>query len=171
MNNVPKLIGVAILVAATGCGVTFRAATPAGFVEMDDQTSYDYRAIAPEGVAIGVRAIDINDKGDLGFWTRAVTLRMRQLNGYAVVSERDVKSLDGTAGHEVVFGHDEGGKPFVYQVRLFVAQNRLFIVEAGGPQTVYAQHKVAVNGALDRMKVRCSMFLSPVFASRTCGRW
>ncbi len=171
MKRLATLACAVTTMATAACGVPFRATTPTGFVELDDQANYDYRAIAPEGVAIGVRAIDINSKGDLPFWTRAVTLRMRQLNGYAVVSERDVKSLDGTPGHEVLFGHDEGGKPFVYQVRLFVAQNRLFIVEAGGPEAVYAQHKVAVNDALDHVKVRCNMFLSPVFASRTCHRW
>ncbi len=170
MNGATTLILAAAL-AATACGVPFRASTPGGFVELDDQTSYDYRAIAPEGVALGVRAINIDGKGDLPFWTRAVTLRMRQLNGYAVVSERDVKSSDGTTGKEIIFGHDEGGKPFVYQVRLFVAQNRLFIAEAGGPQAAFTQHKVAVSDALDRVKVKCDSFLSPVFASRTCRHW
>ncbi len=164
-------IALAFAVAASACGTPFRTATPNGFVELDNPSEYDYRAIAPEGVAFAVRAIDTEGKGDLNFWTRAVTLRMRQLNGYAVISEADVKSNDGTAGREIVFGHDEGGKPFVYQLRLFSAQNRLFLVEAGGPKTAFDQHRVAVNDVLGRVKVRCNSWLSPVLASHTCKRW
>ena len=67
---------------ATACGRPFDVKTAPGFIELDDQApSYDYRAMTPEGVVMGVRALDVDDKGDLAFWARAITLRFRQANG------------------------------------------------------------------------------------------
>ena len=160
-----------LALTAMACGTPFRASTPSAFVELDEPDGYDYRAIAPEGVAIAVRAIDLDGKGDLPFWVRATTLRMRQMNGYALLKETNIQSHDGTAGKELVFGHDEGGKPFLYTLRLFVAQGRLFVVEAGGPKHAFEQHKVAIDDSLSKVRVRCDSFLSPVLASRTCRKW
>jgi hypothetical protein len=85
-------------------------------------------------VVVAIHVVDIGDRGDLEFWSRATVLRMHQLNGYALLGASDVKSNDGTQGRELRFGHDENGKPYLYSLRLFVSQNRLFILETGGPR-------------------------------------
>jgi hypothetical protein len=157
---------------ALGCGRPFKVNTPAGFVELADPGSpYEYRAIAPEGVVVGVRDVDIDDKGDLAFWTKAVTLHFRQANGYALTASSEVRSADGTAGRELVFGHDESGKPYFYRIRLFVAQDRLFLVEAGGAKGPMTQYRNTVDWMLSTVRVRCKSWLAPVLASRTCNRW
>jgi hypothetical protein len=161
-----------LLVLCTGCGRPFDVKTAPGFVELENQQpQYDYRSVAPEGVVMGVRALPMEDKGDLAFWERAVTLRMRQLNGYALLEQKDVASKDGTKGRELTFGHDENGKPFVYRVRLFMAQDRLFLVETGGPKEQMDRYKQSVDYMLASVKVKCDTFVSPVLASRTCNRW
>ena len=145
-------LAVPLLLGATGCH-TFEIATAPGLVSLDDQERYDYRAIAPEGVVVGVKVVDIGKQGDLGFWTRATTLRIRQLDGYAMLGEADVKSRDGTAGHELRFGHDEGGKPYLYTLRvyvkpkggLFATGSRLFLVEAGGPKAEVDRYQKALD--------------------------
>jgi hypothetical protein len=131
---------------AGGCGRPFDVKTPPGLVELDDQKPrYDYRAVAPEGVVVGIRVVDIGRKGDLAFWTRATELRMRQLAGYALLSEGDVKSRDGTPGRELRFGHDENGKPYFYSVRLFVTHGRLYFVETGGPKDELAKYQPSLD--------------------------
>jgi hypothetical protein len=146
--------------------------TAPGLVELENQSpAYDYRAIAPEGVVVGVRAIDVHDRGDLEFWTRATLVRMRQLNGYALLGADNVKSRDGTPGRELRFGHDENGKPYLYTLRLYVAQGRLFIAEAGGPRAEMDRYKANVDWTLASLKVKCDVLLAPVFASRTCNHW
>jgi hypothetical protein len=115
-------------------------------VELEDQSPpYEYRAIAPEGVVFAIRVVDTHDRGDLDFWTRATLLRMRQLNGYALLGTGDVKSHDGMPGRELRFGHDENGKPYLYSVRLYVAHGRLFIVETGGHRPVVERYQSSLD--------------------------
>jgi hypothetical protein len=146
---VASLLFVAAALGVSACGRPFDVKTAPGLVELENQEpDYQYRAIAPEGVVMAVRVIDTNGRGDLEFWTRATSLRMRQLDGYALLGSGDVKSRDGSTGHELRFGHDENGKPYFYTLRIFVANKRLFLVETGGPQAELQRYK----GALDWMQ-------------------
>jgi hypothetical protein len=128
------------------CGRPFDVKTAPGLVELDDQKPrFDYRAIAPEGVVFGVRVVDIGEKkGDLAFWVRATTLRMHQLDGYALLGEADVKSRDGTPGHEMRFGHEQG-KQYLYTLRVYVKNGRLYLVETGGPSDEFAKYHDALE--------------------------
>src|SRR5262249_38666400 len=123
-----------VALAALGCGRPIDARAASGFVELRDDGAYDFRAVAPEGVAVAARAValDAGEPTDVAFWERAVVLRMRELEGYALVEGKDAVGPDGAKGRELVFGHDEEGKPFVYRVRLFVSRGKLLVVEAGG---------------------------------------
>jgi len=144
MLRLLSLLSAPILACA--CGRPFDVKTPPGLVELDDQKpKYDYRAVAPEGVVVGIRVVDVGKKGDLVFWARATELRMRQLAGYALLSEGEVKSRDGTAGRELRFGHDENGKPYFYVVRIFVTRGRLFFVETGGPKDELAKYQPSLD--------------------------
>ena len=62
-------------------------------------------------------------------------------------------SRDGTAGKELVFGHDESGKPFVYRVRLFLAKKRLFVVEAGGTKEQMDRYEASVDWMLATVRL------------------
>jgi len=173
MKRAALLLSLSLLAPlAAGCGRPFDIKTPPGFVELDErETAYEYRAMTPEGVVVAVRVVPAEDKGDLAFWTHAVTLRMRQNEGYALLGAADVASRDGTTGKELVFGHDENGKPYVYDVSLYMAQDRLFILEAGGAKPEMDKYRPSVDWLKKSLKVRCSTFVSPVLASSTCNRW
>jgi hypothetical protein len=171
-RSIPLLLSLLSLSLAAGCGRPFRVATAPGLVELDRQEpDYDYRAMTPDGVVMGVRVVETEGRGDVDFWTRATVLRMRQLNGYALLGATDVKSKDGTPGRELSFGHDENGKPYRYTVRLFVAQDRLFVVESGGPREVVQRYQPNLDWMEASVRVRCDSLVSPVLASRTCHRW
>src|ERR1019366_3963292 len=80
------LLAATSALALTGCGRPFDVKTAPGLVELDDQEpEYAYRAIAPERVVMAVRVVDTKGRGDLEFWTRATTLRMHELDGYALL--------------------------------------------------------------------------------------
>jgi hypothetical protein len=110
----------------------FDIKTPPGMIELEKTDDYAYRAMTPEGVVVGVRFIKDAGKADVPFWTRAVSLHMKELSGYALVETKDATSRDGSKGQELRFGHDESGKPYTYVVRVFVKDNRLYVAEAGG---------------------------------------
>jgi hypothetical protein len=144
----------ALGLGALGCGKSYDVRPAPGFVRLEaEQKPYDWRAVAPDGVAVALRVVPLEDRADLPFWTHAVTLRMRETGGYALVGEHEVRSRDGTTGTELVFGHDESGKPFVYRVRLFLGPKRLYVVEAGGTKEQMERYAASVDWMMASVKL------------------
>jgi hypothetical protein len=137
-----------LFIGTTACGPSFTAGTPPGFVELDDQELYDYRATTPDGLVIAVREIDHEPEGELSFWTRAITNQMREQGGYALLGARDVKSSDGVAGTELRFGHDEGRAPHLYAIAVFVTASKIYLVEAGGTKELMEKHSEQIDWAV-----------------------
>lgn len=128
-------VAVASLGALGGCGRSFSAATPPGFVDLGTHYGADeYRAATADGVVIGVRAFDNDPKGESAFWQRAIENRMRDIGGYALLDKREVKNRAGQAGTALKFGHDEGNQPSLHVIALFVTDKKIFLLEAGGPK-------------------------------------
>lgn len=171
-NSLRSLLLGAVLCAATACGRPFDVHTPQGFVELENQgPRYAYRATTADGVVVAVRAIDAPDREDLGFWEQAVTLELRDASGYALLGKKDIRSEDGTAGRELLFGHDQNGKPYSYRVAVFTAQSRVFLLEAGGAKEALARVEPQLNWQIATFRAQCGFFVAPVLASRTCNRW
>jgi hypothetical protein len=147
---------LAAALAACGCGRPVDAHAAQGFVELHDDANYDFRAVAPEGAAVAARAVKLADTDpvDVAFWERSVALRMRELEGYALVSVKDVVGADGVSGRELTFGHDEDGKPYVYRVRVFVTRGRLLVVEAGGSREQMERLGPGVEQMLGNVRVK-----------------
>lgn len=153
------------------CGRPFDVKTAPGFVELENQATYEYRSTTPEGVVTAVRVVEDEQRGDLGFWTQSVLLELRDVRGYALLESVDVASADGTKGRLLKFGHDEDGKPYAYWLTLYLAQGRLFLIEAGGAREAFERARPSVEYTMKSVRVRCSGFLAPVLSSRTCNRW
>ena len=167
---------VSMLTIGSGCGRPFDVKTANGFVELENQApDYDFRATTPDGVVMSVRAVDntgsTGQRGDIGFWERAVTLEMRDVQGYALLDAVDVTSADGSKGRQLKFGHDEDGKPYIYWVTIYLAQSRIYIVEAGGKKESVDRAAPNLTWMAKNIHVKCNGLLSPVLASRTCNRW
>ena len=138
---------IALGSGALGCGGSLEARPAPGFVEVQrklteapdapdapDDSEYDFRAVAPEGVAFAAREVELDESPPVTFWENAVRLRVQELEGYELISTSDAKGADGKLGRELVFGHDENGKAYLYRIRLFVEKDRLLVLEAGGPK-------------------------------------
>jgi len=73
-------------------------------------------------------------------------------------------------GRRLDFGHDEDGKPFAYSVTLFLAQDRLYLVETGGAKSNYDLARPSLEWMAKSVRVRFTRWL-PFLTSRTCNRW
>jgi hypothetical protein len=172
LRRLPSWALAVCILATSACGRPFDVHTPRGFVELEHQApAYDYRATTADGVVVAVRAIDAADRDDLSFWSNAVTVQMRDASGYALLRSKDVRSADGTPGRELVFGHDENGTPYLYRVALFTAQDRVFLLEAGGTRDAVERTAQHIDWQIATFHARCGFFLAPLLASRTCNRW
>lgn len=161
----------ATAISLSACGKPFDVKTAPGFVALEDQQDHAYRATTPEGVVVGIRVIDDEERGDLAFWTQAIVLQLRDTAGYALLDSTETASNDGTKGRLLRFGHDEDGKPYSYWVTIYLAQGRLFVVEAGGAKPAFDRARPSVEWMMKSVKVRCGSIVAPVLASRTCNRW
>ncbi len=168
----PFCLLVAFALATSACGRPFDIETPDGFVELEDQKpAFDYRATSVSGVVIAAKAIDSKDRNDVEFWKDAIASRLRTVEGYSLLSEAAVTSVDGTPGHRLRFGRDEQGQPYEYWVTVFTAQDRIFVIEAGGSRQAFDGARKPVERYLASVRVRCDSLVAPVLASRTCNRW
>jgi hypothetical protein len=148
----------AALVAALACSLlgactNFTTVTPRGFVELDDQELYDYRATSADGIVIGVRELDNDPQGELAFWSRAIENQLRHRGGYALLETRAVKSKDGVTGKQFRFGHDEGATPHLYYLTLFVTDDTIQLLEVGGTKELMLEHARVADFAVENFSV------------------
>lgn len=143
------ILAAGLLLSLSGCARHFVPATPPGFVDMGtDYPEGEYRATTADGVVIGIRNVDNEPKGEIGFWSRALENRMREVGGYALIEKKQVTNRAGMTGTEMRFGHDEGRTPHLYWVTIFVTDKRIFILEAGGTKAEMERQEGQLNWAI-----------------------
>jgi hypothetical protein len=142
-----SLFCLAALVA-TGCGPGFLLKTPEGFVELEDQEEYAYRATSAQGVVLAVRAQPNRPKGNLGFWTDAIDIKLRNI-GYTAVEAKDIKTKSGASGKQLRYTRLIYDSPHVFWMTVFVTPNEVFVVETGGDERNFEKSKAAVTAAIE----------------------
>ncbi|HUS67777.1 MAG TPA: hypothetical protein VMZ28_24750 [Kofleriaceae bacterium] len=150
MRNALIIIALAGL---CGCGASFEQSTPGGFVELEDQERYDYRATTADGLVIAVRELDHEPKGEVSFWVDAISNHMRQRGGYALIAKRNVRTAAGHEGVQLRFGHDQGSRPFLYYVTVFVTDDHIYLLEAGGSAEQMKQRSRDVDWAVEHFQI------------------
>ena len=146
------------LSALAGCGHHFELRSPTDFVELDPDAQarrgYALRATSADGVVVAVREVDNDRHGSRDFWVDAVRNRIRRSGGYALLSESAVRSADGAEGHQMRFGRDEGQRPYDYWVTLFVTNDHVFVIEAGGRRDHFEEERADVESAIASFRLR-----------------
>lgn len=141
------LLAGALLSAA--CGRPYEVATPDGFVDLGDRydgsSENEYRATTADGVVLGVRAYENDPKVDVKLATRALENRVRLGQGYALITKKDVTARDGTKGVQLQFGHDENGGPHLYWVTLFITEDWVYVLEAGGKKELMEKAAASID--------------------------
>jgi hypothetical protein len=154
MNSLLSTVSFALALALAGCGPSFKAGTPPGFLELEDPGGhYDYRATTADGLVIAARELDNPESGELSFWSRAIENELRSNGGYALLASRSVTSKDGVRGTELRFGHDQGDAPHLYYLAVFVTPSKLCLVEAGGKKDLVARHEKEIAWAFSQFAV------------------
>ncbi len=147
-----------VLSLASACGPTVSISLPERFVTLTDSSEvdhgrYELRATTPDGVVVGVTSLEHHVDGSLVFWSEAVTRRIRDQQGYALVSEGDISAGTGEAGHLMRFARDLDGHSYKYSIALFVTPDRIYIVEAGGRTTAYDELEEGIEEAIAGMRL------------------
>lgn len=144
-----KVFVILAALSASACG-TFSITTPSRFLELEDQEAYDYRATTADGVVLSVTEHEVEqDRGStVEFWVEAIEGRMRHTGGYALTEKKEVKTSAGLKGTQLRFGHDEGQKPYRYWVTVFVNDDSVYVLEAGGADDVFTASVGSIEQAI-----------------------
>jgi hypothetical protein len=158
MNPITRTpIATLLVVSAFACTPTF--ATPKGFVDLDEGGAYTQRATTADGMVLAGREIENDPEGDLAFWSHAIENQMRMRGGYALLEKKKVKTTDGHEGETLRFGHDEGNKPHLYYIAVFVTKGNfwedgtIYVVEAGGPKDLVERNAASIDWAIRNVRV------------------
>lgn len=128
-------IGLGLLgVFAVGCS-SATVVPPSDFAVVDGG-DYEVRASSADGVVIAVRENPNDMKGNLAFWTSVVSSKL-QRSGYTRDDSASVITRAGLAGQEIRFSTTRDGRAHRYWVSVFVTNDRVFLVEAGGDAELF----------------------------------
>jgi hypothetical protein len=135
-----------------GCQ-TYDVKTPDNMVAVE-KSDREYVAMTHDGVV--VRAL-VHEQGDSDegvgvaghdFWVKSVRERMRTRGGYALIEETEVRSANGHRGTRMKFGRDQQGMTYLYWLTIFVTEQNVHIIDAGGPKEQFEAAQAAVEQAL-----------------------
>lgn len=119
-------VALVLPLSLAACSPSARLVPPAGFAHIEGD--YDDRISSARGVVVGVRSLPNEPRANLGFWTEAIDLRLKQ-RGYAVKSGPvQVKSKSGLVGQGLRYEY--GTRK--YWVDIYVTDTRILLVEATG---------------------------------------
>ena len=133
---------------AAACGP--KLAPPPSFGALDGG-GYDYRAATPQGVVVAARSEKNRPHADLAFWSRAVDARLAR-EGYVKGREAPIATDRGRKGVEMSYAREEGGRKYEYVVALFVADARVYVVEAAGDVEDFAPARGDVEQAIRSLR-------------------
>ncbi|HJL14265.1 MAG TPA: serine/threonine protein kinase [Sandaracinaceae bacterium LLY-WYZ-13_1] len=145
-------------VALAGCAPSFTLPLPERFVVLEDEdrdptAGYVQRATTPDGVVVGLRALDHRVEGTLAFWSEAVIRQLRDHRGYAVLGEEEIRAASGQPGRLYRLGRDLDGHAYRYTVAVFVTDDHIWVADAGGREEPFAALEPQVEQAFASLEL------------------
>ncbi len=133
--------------AMAGCHSGAQLQAPDGFAQLDGQKSYDWRAASAQGVVLAVRTEPNEPRANVDFWADAIDVRLRR-QGYTAEARKDVKSANGSDGKQLRYSRVEDGRTYRYWLTVFVNNDRVYVVEAGGDRDSFDPAEKLVERAV-----------------------
>jgi hypothetical protein len=142
---------VPALIAVTGCKKHIK--TPDEFAKMDDPGyDYEYRAISPEEIVIGVQKRPNEPRGDVEFWTTVWKEKYPPIKDYTFVDKESLTTSGGLKGSLLEFTSEEEDGLYRMLVGLFVIKKDIWILTAGGKDEALTDQRDTVVGAFKTFK-------------------
>ncbi len=128
--------------------------TPEGFVIASLGAHYEYKAVSPDGSALGVRFRENTEQGSLSYWTEVFLLEMVEAKNYRLIAKKDVTSADGVPGQALTFEVAQGNVPYHYGLAVFVTEKSIVTLESGTELEALSRYEAAFSSALAALRVK-----------------
>jgi hypothetical protein len=140
-----------VLIGAAGCKKHIK--TPADFAEMDNPGyDYEYRAISPDEIVMGVQKRPNEPKGDVEFWAKVWKEKYPPIKDYEFVDKESLRTKGGLQGSLLEFTSEEEDGLYRLLVAIFVVKKDIWIVTAGGNDENVKDQRDTIVGAFKTFK-------------------
>ena len=142
-----------VLAVTAGAGCRKHIKTPDDFAEMDDPGyDYEYRAISPDEIVLGVQKRPNEPKGDVSFWAKVWKEKYPPIKDYTFVDMEDVTTKGGLKGSLLTFTSEEEDGLYRMMVAIFVIKKNIWILSAGGKDEILEAEADTVKKAFQTFK-------------------
>lgn len=143
------LLGASLALLAIGCTRPPEMTLPDEFVSLEEPgRDYEERRTNAHGVIVAVRTIDNEVEGSLAFWVETIREGLRTQGGYALLEDAPFEAASGETGHQLRFGRDRDSQPHLYWLTIFVRDDRIYLIEAGGRQERFEEAQPQIEAML-----------------------
>lgn len=151
MNRL-QLVVMVLVLGTVGCGPVAMLKKPEGYAQYQEALPH-FKVISATGVRLQARDVPNDPKADVGLWTESVQLFLKS-QGYQIINVSDVPVKDGQPGKRILALYRYHERDFAYLVALFVREDRVFLVEGGGPFQEYQADQARVEATLRTFAIR-----------------
>jgi hypothetical protein len=151
-----RLLVLVLALALSGCDCHKRGEwtkPPEGFVKVA-AGGFEWKAVAPDGSAIGVRYRQNGEEGSLAFWTEVFQLELVQAKGYRLGETTDVQSADGVPGKLLTFEFAQSDTPYHYGLAVFATKKSIVTVETATELRQLPRYAPAFEAARRELRVK-----------------
>ncbi|MDX9719399.1 MAG: hypothetical protein RBU37_01535 [Myxococcota bacterium] len=144
---------IAFAAGLSACSSRAVLTTPNGFVSLPEDSLYTpvcYKAVSADDVVLLVRRQRDQAKGNVDFWSEAITRELLERQGYELLASRDV-SAGGLSGKLSSFRGAIGNRVFRYELAVFVQDSDVLTVEAGSPEDSYESNAPVIQSAIESL--------------------
>jgi len=142
-----------VLALAAGTGCKKHIKTPDDFAKMDDPGyDYEYRAISPDEIVLGVQKRPNEPRGDVSFWAKVWKEKYPPIKDYTFVDKESITTNKGLKGSLLTFTSEEEDGLYRLMIALFVVKKNIWILSAGGKDEVLEGETDTVTKAFKTFK-------------------
>ena len=121
---------------------------PKGFaVYLEEKETY---AIHPEGIVYHVKDVKEKNKADIEFWKKAIETKMTN-KGYKKIGE-EFFSIGTDKAVDLSYAVPYGTKTYFYRMGVVVREDKIQLVEVGGPSEAMLKQKEPITNAMSSLK-------------------
>ena len=123
-----SILSLSFLMLIIACE-PFNVDIPKGFVQLEDDNSYAFRAVSPNNSTLGIRYWDNKENGNLDFWYNVVLNYLDKKKGYKFLNDKVYKSINSIEGKSATFESFYKGNTNKYFICVFIGKSDIITVE------------------------------------------
>lgn len=136
----------------TSCGPSYVMDPPDEFAHFHKDKRF-LKYISSDGVRVKVSSLKNEPSGDVTMWQNAIQ-KYLSIKGYHLAEKKEIATSENLKGVYTEYLYSYNAEPYVYGIALFVKDEYIFLIEAGGPKQKYLAHRDRMLKAVNTFKVK-----------------